>query len=374
MKDGLGPDAVRRLATAVAAADSKFNEAAFVRAAVRDIDALELKQRVHHVIAALRGHLPASFPKALAIVVRAKEHMPPGNAKDSFDVFAAWPLIDWVAVAGIEEPQHFDAAMQGLRQLTGLFTAEFAVRAFILADPPRALATLGQWTADSDEHVRRLVSEGTRPRLPWAPQLPMFLDDPTPCLPLLDALKDDVSEYVRRSVGNHLNDVAKDHAKICVRVVGDWLAEKRTAERLWIAQRALRTLVKQGDKGALRVLGITTEPKIVAAFSITPKRVTLGGKLALNIALRSTAKKAQRLVVDFAVHHRKKDGSLAAKVFKCKTLTLGPGEEVVIDKSHNLKPATTRRYYSGEHAAELLVSGQSFGRRLFHLRVPAHES
>lgn len=367
MKDGLGKAAVQRLAGALKKTDPSFDDRAFVRDACRGLEKLELKPRVQHVILALEKHLPADYPRALRVVLGAKRHWDAGDPKDPVRGFAAWPLIDYIAHAGLDD---FDRSMAALRELTPLFTAEFAIRPFILRYPKKSLALLATWTTHQDPKVRRLVSEGTRPLLPWGGHLQMFRDDPKPTLALLERLKDDPAEYVRRSVANHLNDIGKDHPELLLATCKRW-KRGASAKRLWIIDRATRSLVKAGHPGVFELLGHGKATDVrVQKLSVTPKRLRLGESIEIRFTLISRSKKRESLVVDYAIYHQKADGSMRPKVFKLRTLTLDKGGSVEIRKRHTLRAVSTRRYYSGAHAVEILVNGKPLAKTHFTLTVP----
>jgi hypothetical protein len=218
--------------------------------------------------------------------------------------------------------------------------------------------------------VRRLVSEGSRPRLPWGLQLKSLIHDPSPTLPLLHALQDDASEYVRRSVANHLNDIAKDHPALVAR----WLHEhlpQAPKERRALLRHASRTLIKAGDTAVLKAWGLGAAFKGEAQVTTTPTRVQLGGEVRLTLHLRSTSKKSQRLVVDYAVHHVKAHGGTSAKVFKGWQIELPPLGEVTLDKRHSLRPITTRRYHAGRHGLAVQINGGVVAEAHFELSVPS---
>ena len=329
---------------------------AFVRHGTKPLAKLELKERVQHVIGSLRRYLPDDFPATLEIVVRAGARWEPPKRDDKLGGLAAWPLIDFVGEYGLE---HFDSSLAALRQLTELFSAEFAIRPFIEQDPKKALAQLRRWTKDPNEHVRRLVSEGTRPRLPWGCRLRCFQADPTGPLELLEYLKDDPSEVVRRSVANHLNDIAKDHPARVVAVAKRW-QKGANENRQKIIRHALRTLVKDGHPQALKLLGYDPNAKVeVSKLVLCPKRLSLGDDLRLQCELHNpNARKTLSLVIDYAVHHVKKSGQRTAKVFKLKTCQLPAQQRLAIDKVHKLRIITTRKYHRGRHKVELLVNGR----------------
>lgn len=356
-KHAIDRAAVKRIATSIAAVEPEFTRARFVRRANAGLEALELKARVKHIIAALKDSLPQDPKLAVAAIVRAGEawREPPSSEKYEF---AAWPLVDFVGAHGLED---FEGSMQALRRLTPLFSAEFAIRPFILEDPGRALSIMAAWRSDDSEHVRRLVSEGSRPRLPWGQRLTPFVKDPRPVLELLEGLRDDPAEYVRRSVANNLNDVTKDHPELALEVCARW-AEGASAERRWIVKHATRGLVKAGHPGALALLGYDPKAKVeVRGLAVGPDRARVGDVVRISFELVSKSARAQPLVVDYAVHHVKKDGRRTPKVFKLQTLELAPKARQRIEKQHSFRPVTTRVYYPGTHAIEILINGRSRG-------------
>lgn len=370
-KDGVDATVVAFIADRVTNVWPDFNRAGFVQAATEPLETMELKARVHHIIAALRSYLPPAYPAALEVLLLVSRGWTLDAEKANVSHFAAWPIIDFVGVHGTA-PAHFDASMEALRRLTPLFSAEFAIRPFILADQERALEILRQWLTDIDEHVRRLISEGTRPRLPWGERLEAFVTDPDPVLRLLEPLRADPSEYVRRSVANNLNDIAKDHPERVVEVCGRWRAEEErpSRTRTQLVSRALRTLVKQGHPGALRVLGFDPDAAVeVSDFDLEDDRIRLGGAVQFEILLRSRSAQRERLVVDYAVHHVKKSGERTPKVFKLRTFDLDAGASATLTKAHSIRPISTRRYYAGRHAIELFVNGRSRGLVEFDLEV-----
>lgn len=365
LKDGLGRAAVARLARNIRAAWPGFDDRRFVSAALKGIADLELKQRVSHVAGVLAELLPPDYPDALQVVVHAGEVWEPGDASDPLDGFAAWPLFRFIEDRGTGD---FVRSMAALRSITHLFTAEFAVRPFLERYPKRAFRELARWTSDPSEHVRRLVSESTRPRLPWAPRIPALVDDPTPVLALLERLKDDPALYVRRSVANSLNDISKDHPDRVVEVCRAW-ARDRTAARKWILGHATRTLVKKGHPGVWGLLGVTQRPRLArASVALGSDRVRVGEDLTFAVEIASAARGKQRLVVDYAVHFVKSNGKRAPKVFKLRVVELEPREVLRVTKRHSFRRISTRKYYPGPHAIELLVNGVSRASAEFELR------
>lgn len=245
-------------------------------------------------------------------------------------------------------------------ELTQRFTAEFSIRAFLTHHPEATYARLRDWARHDNVHVRRLVSEGSRPRLPWAPRLPAFQKDPAPVLALLELLKDDPELYVRRSVANNLNDIAKDHPGIVVDTCRRWL-KGATEPRKWIVNRALRSLVKQGHRGALDLIGAGQAPRIrIGAIRIAPARVRLGGTVNCTASLANLSREKQDLLIDYAVHYVKANGGTTPKVFKLKRVMLPPKASVPVSIKIRLADLTTRKHYAGRHAIDLLVNGVRF--------------
>lgn len=359
MKTGLGVGAIERLAKNLSHGHRSLDQEAFVGEAVAGLDELELKDRVKHVADALGRHLAPDFPEAVAAILRCLPHWDRGDCEDPLRGFAAWPLFQYIEVAGIE---HCSIAMDALADLTHLFSAEFAIRPYVERYPQQAMKTVASWTEHSSDQVRRLASEGIRPRLPWGGRLRAFEADPAPVLEILERLKDDASLYVRRSVANNLADVAVAHPDRVIDVCSRWLAEHASEERRWLVRRATRNLIKSGHPGVWALHGFTVEPEIVVdVVAPAPETVALGERFVMKFQLRSKARVPQRLVVDFVIHHVKASGATTAKVFKLKELELLPGQELGLEKAHAFRDISTRTYYSGTHRIELQVNGQRFG-------------
>jgi 3-methyladenine DNA glycosylase AlkC len=247
--------------------------------------------------------------------------------------------------------------MRAQYELTRRFSAESSIRAFLLRYPEETHARLRAWAGDDNVHVRRLVSEGTRPRLPWAPRLRAFQEDPRPVIALLELLKDDPERYVQRSVANSLNDIGKDHPDLAVEVCRRWSAGASPA-RAWIVRHALRALVKKGHRGALEMLGVGRWPAVrISGVRLVPRSIKLGGTLRFSFAIVSTGTAVQELLIDYIVHFVKANGATRPKVFKLRTLALSPGERVELGSTVSFKDLTTRRHYPGRHRIDLLING-----------------
>ncbi len=343
----------------------QFNSRGFNRHMKTTLDELSLGGRCEQVRLALREHLPDEFNKAMSIIL---ESLGPELAADSLDDielgsiygFINWPLSDYAAYYGLD---HFDMAMHAFYEITKRFSAEGSIRYFLKAHPEKTVAVLHEWAIDSNVHVRRLVSEGTRPILPMCMQLPQFKKDPTPVLALLEKLRDDPALYVRRSVANNLNEIAKDNPDQVTDTLARW-NQSSSPHTPWLTRHALRTLIKQGNPQALALLGY---PSCVALdiqqFRVSPKNISLGKSLNLSVTLVSQEKKPIQLMIDYVVHHMKANGKTRPKVFKWAKKTLRPGETLTLKKRHSLREITTRKYYAGKHEVELQINGQRYERR-----------
>ena len=358
-KNLLNPAGIRQAAERLHAAWPGFDADGFVRRACTDLDALEMKARALQICDALEHTLPADF-EAAAEVLHAVL-----RGDGALEGWILWPVGEFVARRGLQQPA---LALAVLHALTQRFTAEFAIRPFIVAHPEHVFATLARWAHDDSEHVRRLVSEGSRPRLPWGLQLKALVADPQPTLPLLAALQDDPSPYVRRSVANHLNDIAKDHPAL----VAAWLETHLPGagkERRQLLRHASRTLIKRGDRRVLAAWGLGQPLRGTAQLAVAPHAIVLGEQLELHLVLASTAARPQALAIDYAVHHVKADGSTAPKVFKGWTATLPAHGTLALAKRHAVKPITTRRYHAGRHVVDVQVNGRVVASAAFTLRL-----
>ena len=362
LKHLIGLHTARDTADAVARAWGTFDHAAFVADILPVIDGLELMQRGQCIADALHRHLPDDFENAAPILHACL----PAPDRAGLNGWALLSFNQYVAARG---RGHLETALHLLKALTPHFTAEFGIRPFIAEEQDAALAIISSWALDPNHHVRRLASEGTRPRLPWAMRLPALVKNPTPILPILEALIDDPEDYVRRSVANSLNDIAKDHPDL----VADFV-ERHSAgaskDRLWLLKHASRTLIKKGHGKALANFGFAPLDDVTATLTLESQQIDFPGELEFEILLSNTGKDMRTVLVDYAIHHQKKDGSLSPKVFKGKSLQLKPDESVTIAKCHAFRPITTRVYHPGAHRLEIMVNGTSAASADFDLATP----
>lgn len=356
-----GAEVVSGLARRLASADSGRRWAA-VDASASALSGLGLGERVALVRDALLADLPGSYAELAALVRLALRD-------DAFSGWMIWPVSEAVAARALDPAAggDFEDGLALLAALTPRLTSEFALRAFLNADLDRTLAVALTWTTDPDPGVRRLASEGTRPRLPWAKQVPELKRRPGATAAILAALRGDESEDVRRSVANHLNDVSRLDPALAVRTASGWL-DAPTATTPALVRHAMRTLIKQGDPAALTLMGFPP-PDAIAVVGPRLDRATLGvgEELGFEVEVANGGEVPLRLAIDYVVHYRKANGSLAPKVFKLTTRTLAPGERTAIASRRSFKPISTRRFHAGGHALELQVNGVRFGRAEFEL-------
>ncbi|MBL9022622.1 MAG: DNA alkylation repair protein [Myxococcales bacterium] len=368
LKTFFSPALVRRIAADVARASPSFPSPAFVARATRGLDALELLDRAKQIARALADHLPADFPAAIRVLLASlgPEHATDELVGAGMAPFYYLPHTIFVAERGLD---HFALSFQAQYELTKRFTAEWSVRAFIARDPERTFAQLRAWATDENAHVRRLVSEGTRLRLPWASRVAWLDENPHRILELLELLKHDSASLVRRSVANSLNDLSKVDADLTVETCRQWLSSA-SPETEALVRHALRSLVKKGHRGALSLLGAGARPRVeLGASRLSSRSVRLGGEIRFSFDLASTARRPQDLVVDYAVHFIKANGSPRPKVFKLKRIKLGPNEIASFEGKVSFTDLTTRRHYPGPHRIEALVNGVAFPVGELHVRA-----
>jgi 3-methyladenine DNA glycosylase AlkC len=366
LKNQYGAPIPKRIADMIGQVYPAFDRAGFVADTLKGYEQLELIPRAWKIARSLHDYLPPDYPAAITLLMQSLGPKIDKIEGQGMAPFLYLPHVFFVAEYGLE---HFELSMQAQYELTQRFTAEFSIRAYLERHPTATLQRLQLWTNDPSPHVRRLVSEGTRPRLPWAPRLREFQKDPQPVLVLLEHLKDDPELYVRRSVANNLNDIGKDHPDILVATAKRWLVDA-SDQRRWIVNHALRSAIKRAEPGALAVIGFGKQPKIALAnITLTPKHPRIGDKITLSFEITNTDKRHQRLLVDLRIHFVKANGKTSPKVFKLKTLELGATETAPISKTLSLAEMTTRKHYPGQHAVEAVINGHPQPLDSFMLRA-----
>ena len=363
-KEKLNINAIEYLATNIKTAYINFDELGFVAEASNRLDTLELKARSNQIKQALFSFLPNKFEEVSATFKQCLGE--PAKADEIiFDAqpngLAGWimmPVIDYLAQFAVEHhPDKFHAGLELMHACTKRFSAEFAIRKFLLDRPEQTLAVLIKWCDDIDPHVRRLASEGTRPYLPWGVNLKLFAKRPELILPILEKLKDDESEYVRRSVANSLNDIAKDHPDLIAELAKKWWQPKNKPRQKLI-KHACRTLLKNGHPGVLACFGYPPTSGLNISLSLSNTEVAIGESLSMQLTIHNQLTLSQNLLIDYVVFHQKANRQLTPKVFKWTSCGIHADEQKEWYKQHSFKIVTTRKYYIGLHRIDVLVNGR----------------
>ncbi|WP_036566659.1 DNA alkylation repair protein [Nocardia sp. BMG51109] len=352
----ISPARVQVIAADLAAVYPGFDAGGFVSAVVAKLPQLELKARVAWVADKLAEYLPGDIERAIEVVVSALPAHDDANFRGpDFGLYTYAPYSDFVARYGCARP-HLRTSLDALAEMTKHFTAEDALRYFLNAFPDETLASVTAWSVDSDYHVRRLASEGTRPLLPWSPRIALHV---TSAIPVLDNLFSDEHRFVTQSVANHLNDISRIDPELVLATLERWrdLGTQSPREMDFIVRQALRTLIKQGHYGAFEFLGLSTSPAVeVVSLALEANDIALGGDLAFTVSVR--ARRAERVMIDFVVQYaRASTGSCGEAVFKLKTLDLPAGEQVVLSKRQTLRPTASRRLGPGPGHLHIQING-----------------
>jgi 3-methyladenine DNA glycosylase AlkC len=353
LKNSFGTDVPVLIADMIVAAYPGFDRDRFLTLSLSGLEDLELTPRARHVSDALAQTLPEDRKIAMEIIT---DSLGPeiGSAElTGMEPFRYLPFVFFVADHGLD---HFETAMTAQYELTKRFTAEFSIRAYLDRYPERTLERLERWATDPNVHVRRLVSEGTRPRLPWAPRLRRFQQDPYPVLELLEILKNDDEEYVRRSVANNLNDISKDHPALAVETAAGWWNDDPDTRRM--VRHGLRTLIKAGNPGALAILGFGSDsPVRLRAVAIEPSTAHIGDSVRITAELDNPSSEHGEALVDLIVHFVKASGATSPKVFKGGERSIPAGESARVSKRISLAQQSTRTHYPGVHTVDVQVNG-----------------
>jgi 3-methyladenine DNA glycosylase AlkC len=356
---------VKQLAEELSRVYPPFTQTAFVRAVLSQFPQLELKARIAWMAECLRTHLPDDYRQAVRVILRAlPAPNDPNLSDDDFGDFIHAPYSEFVARFGCNA-KDLDFSLDALREITMRFSAEDAIRYFINAFPERTLETLTMWSKDAHYHVRRLCSEGTRPKLPWSQKLVIPITAP---VPILNNLFSDRTRFVTRSVANHVNDIAKINPELAIQLLTKWKATGRQnpKEMAFMLNHALRTRIKEGDSNALALIGVASNPKVNVSPIQMPAQVAMNSALEFSFSIE--AQQDMAVVVDYIITFQSKSGRPSSKVFKLKKCSLVKGEKLVLSKRHTLREdMTTRKLYRGRHELEIQINGQRYGKRSFQI-------
>lgn len=331
-----------------------FNTKAFM-ASVHDEEweKEELKQRMTHVAVALGKHLPKEYKQAVKVL---------SDTVKPFHGFEGMLFADYTALYGLDD---LKTSMKAIELFTQHGSAEFAIRPFILKCPEATMAQMLQWAKHENFHVRRLASEGCRPRLPWAMALPDFKKDPALILPILEVLKNDPEDYVYRSVANNLNDISKDHPELVLDIAKRWKGKEKNTDR--VVKHALRGLLKKGDANAMSLFGFEKPQVEISDLKLNHKDIKIGDDTAFSFKLVSLGKKPARLRLEYGIDYMKSNGKQNRKVFKITENTYLPSKENIFNRKLSFKELTTRKHYTGEHILSIIVNGHEITSLTFEL-------
>lgn len=378
LREAINSKTFEGLAQRITQAYPEFMSREFLNSLKQDsLNDLGLFERLEKVTEALIQFLPQEFTQAAPILINslgseldALGDDPTAKDYGSHQGFIVVALGNYIAQRNQpEEPDHFNLSLQALLEMTKRFSSEGPIREFIIHQTAETLKTFDQWVHHENVHVRRLVSESLRPRLPWTQKIQRFIDSPEEIFPYLEQLKDDAHLYVRRSVANNLNDITKDHPERVCELLQNWV-EPQNPQRTWLIKHALRTLIKKGHPQALELIGISSNVQIKSpTLNLGRTQIQLGESLSFELTLESLSNQAQELLIDFIIHHQKANGTLSPKVFKWTQKTLPAKGQLSLKKSHPIKKISTRQYYEGQHQIEIQINGRSFAQSIFHLSI-----
>jgi 3-methyladenine DNA glycosylase AlkC len=322
---------------------------------------LELKQRTRQVTKALHSCLPVEFPKAMEMVVSISHLLRKDKAHEQMYPFIFLP--EYIELYGMN---HFELSMKAIEESTKLVSAEFAIRPFIVRYPKETMKYMLRWSQHSEASVRRLSSEGCRPRLPWAIALPEFKKDPSPILPILENLKTDTSEYVRRSVANNLNDIAKDHPDLALKIAKKWRGKNPATD--WIVKHGCRTLLKRGNEAILDLHGFNPQSKAGIKDLQATAKVSIGDHLEFSFMFISREKSSSRFRLEYAIDYQTLSGKVSKKIFKVTENTFEPSLPYYFKRKQSFKDFTTRKHFKGKHCLRILSNGKELASTEFFVR------
>ena len=330
---------------------------------ISEWDSYELKQRMRHISNVLHQFIDSDYKKGVEQLLSIFQNVKQSPTDTLGFEYMFFP--DYIECYGLD---YFDESVNAMEEITQFTSCEFAIRPFFIQYPEQTLHKMIEWSKHKHAMVRRLSTEGCRPRLPWAMALPVFKNNPEPILPILERLRNDESESVRRSVANNLNDISKDHPKLVCTIAQKWLGESKHVD--WVVKHACRTLLKQGMPELMVLFGYTPVSNLkISSIEIQTPEVNIGDSLAFEFLIKNTSSKPAKVRLEYGMYYKKANGSLSKKVFKISEKDYQPGQEENIVRKQSFKPISTRKFYSGEHEVSLIVNGQEFGSKSFMLKL-----
>ncbi len=357
LKTVFNMEAVVAQASRTKTAYPDFDQEGFIGAVDAHLEPLQFLDRAQLIARELWSRLPQPYDRAIGIILESLPEENTSQELEGYEGFIIMPLSMLVAEHGLGEGD-FDLSMEALVAMTKRFTSEGAIRPFLDHHEEKTLAYMHRWARDENVHVRRLVSEGSRPRLPLSSPLRKFKADPGPVLDLLDLLKNEPTRLVQRSIANNLNDISKDNPDHVVTFLEDWKAQG-VMDYEWIANHALRTLKKQGHEGAMKLLGFDPQVRVVVHdLHVEPQVVERGQEVHFVFILENQGDQDLKAMVDYQIHYMKANGKQRPKVFKIAVKALPAGGVVKVTGKRSFKDFSTRKHYPGRHGIDVLVNGK----------------
>jgi len=357
LKNKLNRDTVSAFALSIKSVYDEFPVGDFIRSTMDETwDGLELMARGRRITENMRKFLPADYKEAIEIMDKV--------IIDCDDFFKlCFPTF--VELYGLDE-ENWDISMAAMELYTQYSSSEFAVRPFIINHEERMMAQMYVWSKHENEHVRRLSSEGCRPALPWGVALAKYKKDPAPILPILEQLKTDPSEYVRKSVANNLNDISKTSPDLVVKTAKEWYGEHKHSD--WIIKHACRTLLKKGNRDVLAIFGFGNADAVeVTGFSLDSNSISIGDDLEFMFTVETS--QAAKVRLEYGVGYVKANGKINQKIFQISEVSLKENYKKLYKKSHSFADVSTRKHYPGVHSITLIVNGTEQGTLDFELEA-----
>ena len=344
---------VKNLSNQIATqAKKSFDQKNFIRQVNNTLETLEMKDRVRLISQSLKSSLNGTYIENIDFLIAS---LADDKNEDGPFGFMVWPLLQYVEDYGLED---FDTSFMAMYEMTQRFSAEFTIRPYLIKDDKTVFKILKKWQKDPNHHIRRLCSEGTRPNLPWGLKVHSLNENLERNLELIDRLKDDPEEYVRRSVANHLNDISRIDQKLMLSTADKWSKGNPPPERVWVVRHATRSLLKQGHPKALKLHGYNPKAKLtLSKIKLDKKKIREGDHLTVSGELSNSNKNQQKILVEYIIHYLKKDGSYSKKQFRMKDTSIEGGESMPLEKKIHFKKVTTRKHYKGIHKVSLQVNG-----------------
>ncbi len=326
--------------------EKNFDHKKFVAEVTKNLSGMELNQRLRNTSVILKNHFPSDFKKAVDIMKKVAPNLKTGYTQLVFPDFV-----------GLYGKQHQTYSLDALKYFTQFGSSEFAIREFLKNDFDGTIKVMHQWAKDKNHHVRRLASEGSRPRLPWSFKLDRVIENPKLTLPILEILKTDQELYVRKSVANHLNDISKQHPDVLLGVIKNWIGKSTHTD--WILKHAGRTLLKQGDVKALGYFGIKHSDAVESSlFKIAKNKIDVGEYVNFSFSLKNSSNKKVKVRIEYALYFKVANNKYSKKVFKISEREVGGKETVLFSRKHSFKIISTRKYYKGIQKIALVINGK----------------